>query len=99
MQYFFLKLIPPRPTFPLDMSEGEKAMMQEHFAYWMGILTEQKVIAYGPVMDPNGAFGIAVVEVKDELEARSVAENDPAFLSSFGFSVEVHPMSNVVIRK
>lgn len=52
--------------------------MQEHFAYWGGLVGERKAVAYGPVTDPKGAYGIAVVEVKDEAVARSVAANDPA---------------------
>jgi uncharacterized protein YciI len=99
MNYFLLRLIPPRPTFPLDISEDEQAMMQEHFAYWNKILAKRKVIVYGPVMDPKGSYGIAVVDVENEAEARNIAENDPAFLSKFGFSIEIHPMPNVIIRQ
>jgi hypothetical protein len=32
-QHFFLKLNPPRPTFMLDMTADEKAIMQKHVAY------------------------------------------------------------------
>jgi hypothetical protein len=28
--HYFFKLIPPRPTFPQDMSEAEKRLMEEH---------------------------------------------------------------------
>ena len=31
---FVYKLVPPRGTFPSDMSEGEAAIMAQHFAYW-----------------------------------------------------------------
>jgi hypothetical protein len=36
MSHFLYKLIPPRSTFPGDMTEAEGAIMQEHFAYWGG---------------------------------------------------------------
>ena len=32
-QYFFIKLIPPRPTFAGDISPEEKALTQEHSRY------------------------------------------------------------------
>jgi uncharacterized protein YciI len=99
MNHFFYKLIPPRRTFPMDMTEAEGAIMQEHFAYWSGLVDEQKVVAYGPVMDPNGMYGIAVVGAEDEATARSVASNDPAITSHVGFSCEVYPMPDARVRQ
>jgi hypothetical protein len=32
--YFVYKLISPRPTFPVDISDAEAAIMEQHFAYW-----------------------------------------------------------------
>ncbi len=32
-QYFYLKLIPPRPTFAQDITDEERALMEEHGAY------------------------------------------------------------------
>ena len=37
MHYFLNKLIPPRPTFPQDMTEVEGKVMQEHVAYWQDL--------------------------------------------------------------
>jgi uncharacterized protein len=34
MAHFLFKLIPPRPTFPGDMTEEEGAIMEDHFGYW-----------------------------------------------------------------
>lgn len=34
MNHFLYKLLPPRPAFPMDMTDAEGAIMQEHFAYW-----------------------------------------------------------------
>jgi uncharacterized protein len=98
MKYFFIKLIPPRPTFPMDMTEAERAIMQEHSIYWAKIMKEGKVVAYGPVMDPNGAFGIAVVELEDDAAAQSIAENDPAIISMSGFRFELHQMPDAIVR-
>lgn len=99
MNHFFSKLIPPRPTFPADMTEAEGAIMQQHFAYWANVISSGKVVAYGPVMDPRGAYGIAILEVEDENSARNIAENDPVVLSNVGFKIEVHPMPKAVVRQ
>jgi hypothetical protein len=34
MNHFVYKLIPPRPTFNLDMSDTERAIMAQHATYW-----------------------------------------------------------------
>lgn len=96
MPHFVYKLIPPRPTFPADMTE--EAVMQEHFGYWARLIEDRRAVAYGPVMEPNGTYGIAVLDVADERVARSLAEGDPAITSSAGFDFEVHPMPDAIVR-
>jgi len=76
-QHFFVRLISPRATFPGDMTEREKALLQEHSAYMQGQFDAGKILLYGPVMAASGAFGAAVWEVKDEAEARGLVEADP----------------------
>jgi len=99
MEHFLSKLIPPRPTFPADMTGAEAAVMQEHFGYWVGLMKERKVVAYGPVMDPKGTYGIAVLEVEDEAAARAIAENDPAVRADAGFRFELSPMPGAIVRQ
>ena len=99
MNYFFYKLIPPRPSFPRDMTEAESGIMQEHFAYWLGLITEGKVVVVGPVLDPKGTYGIAVLEVEDQAVAEDIAKNDPAIISQAGFSFEVHSMFDAKARQ
>ena len=52
--FYFCRLIPPRPTFAMDMNDEERALMQQHAAYWWKKMDEGKVIAFGPVADPQG---------------------------------------------
>jgi uncharacterized protein len=99
MTHFLYKLIPPRPTFPGDMTEDEGAIMQEHFGYWSEMIGERRAVAYGPVMDPNGSYGIAVLEVDDEETAARMAEHDPAIKSNAGFGYELHSMPDAVVRE
>ena len=72
--------------------------MQEHFGYWRQLMAERRVVAYGPVMDAKGNFGIAILEVEDLVTALAIAENDPAITSQCGFSFEVHPMPKAIVR-
>jgi uncharacterized protein len=74
MNYFLDRLIPPRPSFARDMTEAEATIMQEHFAYWLGLLEQRKVVVVGPVLDPKGTYGIALLEVEDEALAENLAE-------------------------
>jgi uncharacterized protein len=98
MIHFLYTLIPPRPTFPADMSEAEGAIMQAHFGYWAGVIADGKAVVYGPVVDPDGTYGIAVVEVSDEATARGIAADDPAIRSTAGFGFELHPMPDAMVR-
>lgn len=80
-QHFFFKLIPPRPTFATDMSVAERGLMLAHMQYLQGHFVAGRVLVYGPVMATEGAFGMAVFEVEDEAEARSICDNDPTILA------------------
>ncbi len=60
---YFLKLNPPRPSFATDMSDEERTIMQKHVAYWAPYVNDGTVIVLGPVMDPKGIYGIAVLRI------------------------------------
>ena len=79
--YFFFKLLPPRADFHLTMNEKESTVMHEHVAYWGALFENRKVIVYGPVFDPSGVYGMAVIEADDEVQAHLIKDNDPAILS------------------
>jgi hypothetical protein len=76
--YFFVKTQNPRPTFHLDMTADERALMQRHVAYWSEQAALGIAIVFGPVMDPHGVYGIGVYQVEDEAEMRRLLEGDPA---------------------
>ena len=86
---FFLKLNPPRSTFMLDMTPDEKIIMQKHVAYWDPFVNDGTVIVLGPVFDPKGGYGIAVVKVDGDDQLNQMIANDPANgLNSY----EIYPM-------
>jgi len=77
-QHFYMRLLPPRTTFPADITPEEMALMQQHATYFLKAFDEGRVLLYGPVMGHGGAFGMGVLEVESEAEAREFAENDPS---------------------
>jgi uncharacterized protein YciI len=92
-RYFYLKLIARRPTFPADITPEERAIMMEHIAYWKKFMDEDKVLVFGPVLDPAGVFGMGIVTVDDEEEVKALIAGDPAGQINY---YEYYPMRAVV---
>ena len=95
-KYFFLKLIPPRPTFAQDMTDAERAIMMQHVAYWADLLSKGIAIVFGPVLDPNGTYGIGIIAVDAEDQVNSLTANDPAAKLN---KYEVLPMARAIHKK
>lgn len=96
-KHFFLKLVPPRATFPYDITDAEKALMGQHAAYMKGEFEAGRVLVYGPVLAPTNAFGLAVLEVEDEAEARRMLDADPTVLAGLN-RYEIFPMMVAAAR-
>jgi len=90
-QHYFFKLISPRATFPFDITDGEKRLMEEHSRYFEEHFVAGKLLVYGPVMAASGAFGMAVLEVESEDEARRFGEDDPSVKGGLN-RFEISPM-------
>ena len=75
---FVLYLNPPRSTFAQDMSDEERHIMQQHVRYWNDLMSKGNVLAFGPVLDPSGVYGIGIVEVENEDQVKTFITNDPA---------------------
>lgn len=99
MQVFFCKLVAPRPTFAQDMTQAEIALMGQHAMYWKGLIDGgQRVFALGLVLDPAGAFGVGIIEVENEPDARALTLNDPVIKAGCGFSYVIHSMPRGVMH-
>ncbi|WP_434733228.1 YciI family protein [Rhizobium sp. YTUHZ044] len=98
MAYFFLRLLPPRPTFPHDGTGEEMAAMKRHVEYWHRQALAGSAIVVGPVFEGQGAFGMAVVEVEDQPAAQALVDSDPIIASGFGFRFDVLPMPSIILR-
>ena len=77
-KHFVLYLLPSRPDFAQTMTDEERSIMGEHVAYWTEKMKEGKVVAFGPVLDPESVYGLGIITVDDEREVTSFIENDPA---------------------
>jgi uncharacterized protein len=78
MKTWFVRLIPPRPTFMQDITESEQKIMQEHLVYLKGLYAKGVLIFGGPVLEPKGVYGVLVFEAATEDEARAIASADPS---------------------
>lgn len=72
-----IRLKAPRPTFALDMSDEERAIMGRHAAHWQPLIEDGRMVVFGPVLDGTGSWGLGVVEADDEDEIRALAAADP----------------------
>jgi uncharacterized protein YciI len=61
-----------------DMTDEERGIMQRHIAYWNGYMNKGMVLAFGPVLDPQGGYGLGIVEVENEQQMQDMIANDPA---------------------
>ncbi|MDH2908029.1 MAG: YciI family protein [Candidatus Nitrosotalea sp.] len=99
MSYFVYRLISPRTTFPKDMTDTEAKVMKAHSTYWSDLASKKIAIIAGPVLDPMGMWGLAVVEAKDKSEVSTYVTNDPVIKANIGFRFEIHPMAQAILRK
>ncbi len=90
-RHFFMKLIPPWPTFGQDMTSDERALMQQHVKHVGEAFSKGSVLIYGPVMANAGAFGIAVLEMADAAEVQRFMAEDPSIKSGLN-TFEFYPM-------
>jgi uncharacterized protein len=77
-QYYVLHLIPKRADFATTMTESERQIMGSHIAYWNERMSQGKVYAFGPVMDPAGIYGLGIISAENEEEVKEFISGDPA---------------------
>jgi uncharacterized protein YndB with AHSA1/START domain len=97
-RFFFLRLVAPRPTFQVDMTDEERDVMRRHAGYWAGLLHQGVAVVFGAVADPAGGWGAGVVRVPDEAAMNDLCARDPAITSNKGFSYQARAMLTAVYR-
>lgn len=96
-KFFFLKLNPPRPTFAMDMNDEERKIMTDHVAYWKPYVDDGTMIVMGPVLDPNGVYGVGVIQVDDEKDLEVLITNDPANGLNQYEKYPIMPLSKLIV--
>jgi len=97
MGTFIIRLIAPRPSFALDMTDDERAVMGQHAAHWQRFIESGQMVVFGPVVDGTGSWGLGVLEAEDEDELRAYAASDPAVTTGTA-QVEVGTMLTGFVR-
>lgn len=98
MLYFLCRLSPPRKTFLADMAPDEADLMRAHRAYWRPLVDAGAVIAIGPVADPAGAWGVAILEANSLEWVNALQAGDPVIAANRGFHYETYPMPTISLR-
>jgi uncharacterized protein YciI len=98
MKTWFVRIIPPRPTFDKDMTDAEGEAMQKHFVYWKGLNDKGVCLFGGPVLDARGVFGIIVLAAATEDEAKAIVAADPSVVAGVN-KVEVAEMEVAFVPK
>jgi hypothetical protein len=91
-RFLFCRLVPPRPSFAMDMTADERAAMQRHVGYWTSLLEAGTAIVFGPVADPAGPWGLGVVRLREGELAADILDADPAIQAGIGLHYETLPM-------
>jgi uncharacterized protein YciI len=74
---YFVRLLGTRPGWPNDMTSREEKIMDEHFEYLKRLTEAGKVLMAGPCFT-EPPFGLIVLNVADEAEARTIMDIEPS---------------------
>jgi uncharacterized protein YciI len=96
MHGYVYRLMPPRPTFAVDMTAAEAATMRAHVSYWSELAAQGKALAFGPVADPDGLYGVAVVLAEDRGAVEAIRANDPAIRSTHSFTATIATIQHLI---
>jgi uncharacterized protein YciI len=96
VSYFLFKFM-PRPDFRETMTDTEAAVMADHVAYWQALADKGTALVVGPVDDPAGAWGMAVIEVDSADQADAIMADDPVTINGLG-PVAMCPLLSAIVR-
>jgi uncharacterized protein len=81
-----------------DMTPDERLLMRAHREYWTPRVETGVVVAMGPVADPAGGYGVAIVEAASEIALDAMLAADPVISAGRGFAYESCPMLTIAVR-
>lgn len=95
MAEFIYLIHPLRHEFFENPTPYEDEVMEAHYQYLKKATEEGVVLLAGPCLDDT--FGVVILQVHDEVEARKFMLNDPS-VSSNVMMAELHPMKISLIK-
>lgn len=98
MAHFLCKLLPVRRSFPAGMTPAEAALMQAPMSYWASLAASGVAVVVGPVADPAGFWGLAIIEAEDDAAGNLILADDPVTAAGSGFRYETYPMPQAILR-
>ncbi|MGN6830036.1 YciI family protein [Paucibacter sp. M5-1] len=97
MKYWLCKYIPPRQDFLATLSAEERDLMKRHGDFMNDLLARGMIVAHGPVMEPDGGYGVSLYQITDEQDITALTSEDPMVKSGIGH-YEHHAMLSLTAR-
>lgn len=96
-QHYLIRLVPVDLEQLIKPNETNAKHMKEHFTLLQKHAREGKVVVAGPSINGPDTFGIVIVEVESEAEARAMLDSDPAVINKL-MKGEVLPFNLAIER-
>ena len=84
-------LRPVRAEMPFEPTEEEARIVSSHYEYLVRLREAGKLVVAGPSIVEGDTFGIGVLDVDEEAEARAIVDADPAVTGGV-MTAELRPM-------
>ena len=97
--HFYIVIKPYRQDFLTNPKAEEDDIMSDHFHYLKSLLEQKKLFLAGPTLIPEDPFGIIILEVETEEEAKKLLENDPSIRLGIQKIVDFRPIRLSLTRK
>ncbi|GGB11396.1 hypothetical protein GCM10011491_44140 [Brucella endophytica] len=98
MKHFLCKYIPPRADFLTTLTDEEKGWIGRHSEFLDDLLNEGTIVAHGPVIGPNGTYGVSLFSIGDDQDITETTARDPIVAQGIGH-YEHYPMLHIKSRK
>lgn len=89
---FYARIKPYRSDFITNPNDEENEVMRDHFQYLKKLMEEDKLFMAGPTLIDEDPFGLLLLMVESEDEARSLLEEDPSVKSGIQVIADLRPI-------
>ncbi|MCK4371073.1 MAG: hypothetical protein E3J52_03990 [Promethearchaeota archaeon] len=97
--HYYVIIKPYRQDFLTNPKENEDKIMEDHFYYLKSLLKQKKLFLAGPTLITEDPFGVIILEVNTEEEAKKLIENDPSVKAGIQKVVDFRPIRLSLTKK